>query len=358
MEGRNGLNSFFYPELGANFPFYDRSVTDAFNVSAEFTITTQARHLAAYLYLLSQTGTPQKAWKSAPGKITGAPAKVRSGEKFTASFEAPGMPPLEEAQVVWEASGSEPVFGPKFEGAVGDASPGFLEVEAVWPDGRRVSARQDLAAAHSNATAPAAASDKTIALVNFDDLPEGRLPEGPSGKIPALTVTGSVESTSANVAWNRELTGRAIRFQNFESFVEVNLGTPDLSAGITVSFWLYGEKFCYGVGASEIAGILQGGKRVTSLRTSKWPKPVAPDLTDAKGQTAIGWEQLKDALSPLRWHFYQLCMAPDGAVQLWEDGRLLGKTKLPALQGDPLAVRFGGFKGLLDDIHVQKGVLP
>ena len=65
MDGRNGLNSLFYPELGANFPFYDRSGTDAFNVSAEFTITTQARNLAAYMYLLGQAGAPSKPWKSA-----------------------------------------------------------------------------------------------------------------------------------------------------------------------------------------------------------------------------------------------------------------------------------------------------
>ena len=358
MDGRNGLNSLFYPELGANFPFYDRSGTDAFNVSAEFTITTQARNLAAYMYLLGQAGAPSKPWKSAAGKITGAPDKIPSGEKFSATLEAPGMPPLEEAQVVWEASGSEPVFGPKFEGSVGDAFPGYLEVEAVWPDGRRVFARHDMAVSQANSAAPAATTPKTIALVSFDELPEGRLPAGQNEKIPTLKVTGSVDSTGANVGWNRELSGRALHFNDFDSFVEVDLGTPDVSAGITVSFWLFGEKFSFGADSCEIAAILQGGKRAVAFRTSKWPKPVAPDVADEKGYAVVGWEQLKDALSPKKWHFYQMSLGADGAFQMWEDGRLLGSAKLLPLRGEALSVRFGGFKGYVDDLHVQSGVLP
>ncbi|MEI8310138.1 MAG: glycoside hydrolase family 9 protein [Verrucomicrobiota bacterium] len=357
MDGRNGLNSLFYPELGDKFPFYDRSGTDAFNVTAEFTLDKQARHLAGYLYLLSQTGTPFKPWKSAAGKIVGVPDKIRSGEKFSATLEAPGMPPLEEAQVVWEASGSEPFFGPRFEGSVGDAFPGYLEVEAVWPDGRRVFARRDLAASQSNSAAPAATAKNTLALVSFDELPEGRLPAGQSEKIPALKVTGSVDSTGRNVGWNSGLSGRALHFNDFDSYVELDLGTPDMSAGLTVSFWLYGEKFCYGVGACEIAGILQGGKRVVALRTSKWPKPIAPEIADAKGQVVVGWETLKDSLSYKRWHFYQMSLGADGAFQIWEDGKLLGTAALPPLSGDALSVRFGGFNGYMDDLHVQSGVV-
>ena len=357
-DGRNGLNSFFYPELGANFPFYDRSGTDAFNVTAEFTIDKQGRHLAAYLYLLGQAGAPLAPWKASEAKIAGAPAKIRSGEKFTAALEAPGMPPLEEAQVVWEASGSESSFGPRFEGSVGDAHPGYLEVEAVWPDGRRVFARHDMLVSQSNSVAPSSSSDKTIALVPFDELPEGRLPEGPSEKIPSLNVVGSVDSTSGNVAWNRELTGRGVRFNDFVSFVEVSLGTPDISSGLTLSFWLYGDKFSYGVDQAQIATILRDGQQVVTFRTGKWPKPVAPDVANAKGHVVIGWEQLKDALTPLRWHFYQLSIASDGTVLFFEDGRFLGKASLPALQDGEFMVRLGGFKGYLDDVHIQKGTPP
>ncbi len=358
MDGRNGLNSLFYPELGDKFPFYDRSGTDAFNVTAEFTLDKQARHLAAYLYLLSQTGSTLKPWKSSVGKIVGAPDKIRSGEKFSATLEAPGMPSLDEAQVVWEASGSEPSFGTKFEGSVGDAFPGYLEVEAVWPDGRRVFARHDMAVSQSNSVAPGKASDKTLSMISFDELPVGRLPAGQLEKVPAIKVTGLVETTGANVSWNKELTGRALRFNDFDSFVDIDLGTPDVSGGLTVSFWLSGEKFCYGVGISEVAGILQGGKRVAALRTSKWPKPVAPEIADAKGHVVIGWEALKNALSTKRWHFYQMSLGGDGAFQLWEDGRLLGTATLPPLTGDALSLRFGGFVGYLDDLHVQSGVLP
>ncbi len=357
-DGRNGLNSFFYPELGANFPFYDRSGTDAFNVAAEFTINIQGRNLAAYLYLLGQEGTPLKPWKSSVGKITGAPDRIRSGEKFTAALEAPGMPPLAEAQIVWEASGSEPSFGPRFEGALGDAHPGYLEVEAVWPDGRRVFARHDMLVSQSNSAAPSVASANTIAIVPFDELPEGRLPVGVSDKIPALTVIGSVDSTSGNVAWNRELTGRGVRFNDIKSFVELNLGSPDILSGLTLSFWLYGDKFSYGIDQAQIATILLDGRQILAFRTGKWPKPVAPDVADAKGHVLIGWEQLKDALTPLRWHFYQLSIGSDGAVQFREDGRLLGTATVPPPQGTELSVRLGGFFGYIDDVHIQKGTPP
>jgi len=96
---------------------------------------------------------------------------------------------------------------------------------------------------------------------------------------------------------------------------------------------------------------------VVALRTSKWPKPVAPEVADAKGQVVVGWEALKNALSPGRWHFYQMALGADGRFQLWEDGLLLGEATLPPLPGGALSVRFGGFKGYVDDLHVQKGML-
>jgi hypothetical protein len=70
----------------------------------------------------------------------------------------------------------------------------------------------------------------------------------------------------------------------------------------------------------------------------------------------ISSEILKTALSPRRWHFYQLGVGSDGSVQLWEDGHLLGKGMLPLPEAGPLAVRLGGFKGWLDDLHIQKGL--
>lgn len=357
-DGRNGLNSFFYPDLGSNFPFYDRSGTDAYNVTAEFTIDKLGRHLAGYIYLMGQAGTPLKPWKSSPGKITGAPEKICSGEKFTATLEAPGMPPVEEAQVVWEASGSEPSFGPQFEGAPGDAHPGYLEVEAVWPDGRRVFARHDMQVSQANAAMPSATDGNTLALVPFDELPEGRLPVGPSAQIPAMTVNGSVDSTSGNVAWNRLLTGRGVRFNDLESSIEVNVGKVDTSEGITLSFWLFGGKFSYGVDTYEIATILEGGERVVTFRTGKWPNPRGPEVADAKGQVLIGSGQLQDALTPLRWHFYQLCLGADGTFLLREDGRLLGRAAVSVPEGENLSVRLGGFIGYVDDLLIQKGVPP
>lgn len=136
------LGALTFPPDGAQdapYPIYDRWA-DSFNVQTEFVIGTQARSLATMAWLMVQTPVKQQPWKSAPAQITGLPAEAKAGQRVTAELHVTGLD-LAEARIVWEAPGQEPVFGRSFTFAPASASPVRVEVEAQWPDGRRIFAQ-------------------------------------------------------------------------------------------------------------------------------------------------------------------------------------------------------------------------
>ena len=139
---KGDLGALTFPPDGAQdapYPIYDRWA-DSFNVQTEFVIGTQARSLATVAWLMAQTPLKQQPWKSAPAQITGLPAEARAGQRVTAGLNVPGLD-LTEARIVWEAPGQEPVFGQSFSFVPASAGPVRVEVEAQWPDGRRVVAQ-------------------------------------------------------------------------------------------------------------------------------------------------------------------------------------------------------------------------
>ncbi len=132
------LNALSYPsddDPRFPYPFYDRW-GDTFNVSTEFTIVELSRTLANFAYWMAQSPLKDQPWKSASGKIT----IDQSQEGPRAHLEAPGMD-MSEALIVWESQNQEPVVTQDF--AISKKT-SWIEVEAQWPDGRRVFAHQDL----------------------------------------------------------------------------------------------------------------------------------------------------------------------------------------------------------------------
>jgi hypothetical protein len=65
------------------------------------------------------------------------PAAVESFFSVTAAVSVAGLD-LTRARVVWEAQGQEPAFGTNFIFATTNSGAQWIEVEAQWPDGRRV----------------------------------------------------------------------------------------------------------------------------------------------------------------------------------------------------------------------------
>jgi hypothetical protein len=128
----------------APYSFYDRW-GDSFNLSQEFVAVNQARSLAYLAWLMAQTPLKDQKWKSAPANIVGLPNKCRTGQAVNTKVEAAGLD-LNNAKIVWEASGQQPAFGNNFNFLPSKSGPQWIEVEAQLPDGRRVFATTNFVA--------------------------------------------------------------------------------------------------------------------------------------------------------------------------------------------------------------------
>lgn len=146
IEGSNGLRKLFFPFLDT-FPMYDRSVTDAYNVREEWTVATGAKLLAGHLFLMGRSAVATEPWAPRPLRIEGIADTVPVGETVHARLAYPEGLSGEEALVVWELAGTEPTTGPEFSARISAPGPARLEAEAVWPDGKRLSAVRKFLAA-------------------------------------------------------------------------------------------------------------------------------------------------------------------------------------------------------------------
>ena len=126
------------------FPFYERW-GDSFNVATEFVAVNQARALAALAGLMARTPLKDQPWRAATAKIVGVASRVAPGTAVTARLEVTGLN-TNEARIVWEASGQQPVFRRTFTITPGSGSQ-WIEAEAQWPDGRRAFGRGDFTVA-------------------------------------------------------------------------------------------------------------------------------------------------------------------------------------------------------------------
>ncbi|HEV2437916.1 MAG TPA: glycoside hydrolase family 9 protein [Verrucomicrobiae bacterium] len=132
------LGGLTFPSDGATsapYPVYDRW-GDSWIVETEQTIVNQARQLATATFLMAKTTAASQAWKSASAQIN-VPATAAISNAVTATITVPNFN-LSQARVVWEAQGQEPVFGTNFVFTPVNPGSNWIEVEAQWPDGRRV----------------------------------------------------------------------------------------------------------------------------------------------------------------------------------------------------------------------------
>jgi hypothetical protein len=118
------------------YPILDRW-TDSFNLQTEFVHLNQARALAATAWLMAQTPLQKQDWKSAAGEINGAPSSAKIGQSVTLRLNAAGLD-LAQARIVWEGRDQPPVFARELTFTPRQPGEQWVEVEAQWPDGRRV----------------------------------------------------------------------------------------------------------------------------------------------------------------------------------------------------------------------------
>ncbi|NOZ01373.1 MAG: glycoside hydrolase family 9 [Deltaproteobacteria bacterium] len=122
------------------YPIYDR-FTDSWNTQAEVVTAVQARCLAGAAFLMGRTTFKDQPWKPPWGRITGVPGRVGQGDRITARLEVNGLD-VNDAQVVWDKGDADIGTGPVYNFKASGSGVKDLEVEAMWPDGRRVFAAQ------------------------------------------------------------------------------------------------------------------------------------------------------------------------------------------------------------------------
>jgi hypothetical protein len=162
------LGSLCYPSDSASnpYPFYDRW-GDTWNVSTEMVGLNKARGLAATTALAAMTATKSQAYVAKAGTIT-LPATMPINVPVTATFQPPAGYDLSGARVVWEANGQEPAYGTTFTFTPTSNGSQWVEVEAQWPDGRRVFAKSDAAAYNNLSTVSVTATDATASRTAQD----------------------------------------------------------------------------------------------------------------------------------------------------------------------------------------------
>ena len=123
---------------------------DAYNLTTEFVNPQQGRSLATVAYLMAMTSLKNQAWKPSAATVKLDKARVSVGGTATASLSASGLD-LSGAQIVWEARSQEPVMGSSLQITPTYIGRYWVEAEAVFPDGRRVFAMNEV---ESGAVAP------------------------------------------------------------------------------------------------------------------------------------------------------------------------------------------------------------
>lgn len=139
------LGALSFPEDGANdapYSFYDRW-TDTHNPSAEFVIVNQARALAGVAWLAALSSAAREPWRPSAATISGLPKTLKAGESVRVHLAVPAGLDLARAEITWEASGQEPAQGSALAFTPTGHGRQWIEVEARWPDGRRVFASAD-----------------------------------------------------------------------------------------------------------------------------------------------------------------------------------------------------------------------
>ncbi|HLP26756.1 MAG TPA: glycoside hydrolase family 9 protein, partial [Acidobacteriota bacterium] len=137
------LRTLSFPDDGdARDPFaYMDRWSDTHNVSTEFVVTNQARGLVSAAFLAARTSAAKRPWRAAEARIVLSNPTPQSGHAVTARLELADANPqlnLADADLIWEARGTEPTRAREFTLTPRRGGAHWIEAEASWPDGRRV----------------------------------------------------------------------------------------------------------------------------------------------------------------------------------------------------------------------------
>ena len=126
------------------YPYYDRW-SDAFNVTQEFITVNQARGFMATAFLATQTSSSTGAWKAPNITLTVPSTTALLNAPVSITLNA-GSTDMAGARIVWEGRDQQPAFGSTYTFTPVNDGDQWVEVEAEFPDGRRLFGKNDFQA--------------------------------------------------------------------------------------------------------------------------------------------------------------------------------------------------------------------
>ena len=343
------LGSLSYPSDSATvapYPIYDRW-GDSWNVLTEFVVSQQSgRAVATAAWLMAMTSLSNQVWKSADARITGLPAVIPMGQSVTGNLVVSGLN-LSQPMIVWEALGQEPrLGGTSFSFTPGNLGDHWVEVEAQWPDGRRVFAATNFFVTPGANPPPLATNADMVALyrlsTDFSDAirrQPGIVPNGNAALDPiGLHVEGTNDYVSVYLP-NRDIYSTNTQAISVEARVFINhwrttLGQAwplELVQTLNTELALYQDTYAPAPG-------FYGG----------------PNLL-------LSAAVLTNVLTPGQWHLLNLAITKNGYVVTVDGNQIFTNTSgdLANWAGSgQVYLRAGDFNGWIQNLVVRNVRAP
>jgi len=328
----------------APYPLYDRW-GDTFNLTTEFDTSQQsARTTAAACWLMAQTQLASQPWRSSTGQITGLPDVVPFGQPITAVLDA-GDSDLDPAKalIVWEGQNQEPSRTNALTFTTATAGWNWLELEAQWPDGRRVFVATNVLVAPGSDRAAAQTDAATVGFYplngDFSDVTSSQADLTPYG-------TAALDSTGLRV--------QSVGNDAAGYLANSDIYQPGVTRAVTVEARLFINSYNpLGFGQANILSLTKSSDVALSLTQN--PSQTQPEVFGGV-DFSVGGADLASALTPGQWHRVNLAINTSGYVVAVDGQQIVHQdsTDLANWAGsDPVFVQAGNFDGWIQDLTVK-----
>ena len=349
---------------------------DTFHIGNEFVILDHVRSLATMSYLLAEAGTGEEAWVAPPAvSIVGLPDSLSVGESAELGIESVGD--LTEARVLWESDWEEPRWGATTVVQPPEPGEAWVELEVLWPDGRRSFDRQVYQVRERVETAYI--ENFQPAITAYGPEPYRKILGNPNVRA-YYPLDGSGQAYPVEAAWPtltlRDGTNfapgifdypgydlirpdfEALPLQGAGSGLDIKFGRgsdlfPADATWLSVEAMVYIEAYAEGVEDGDILDLLTNGETLLRLERSRWEPPVTLRSSFGTGTP------LEPDLPRHRWMHLRL-LEDQFTITLYIDGE--AALSIPA-EGfadwlDPqteISFRVSGFEGWVSDIIIKAG---
>ncbi len=351
----SSLGSFCFPRL---FPMYDRW-GDSFNVQTEFTVAEHARCIGTLAWLTARSGATNQAWSSSTATLVIGPAPA---DRYAVGLPVPvslaTALDCSDARIVWEGRDREPAITMSTNHVYTPVRPGrqWVEVEAQWPDGRRVFATNVYWAVdrRTGDGMPHHPDTNTLALYHFD----GNYTDAGAHGFD-LTLGGNAVLVDDNLSWMRSPTGQVVRCRELGDRLTVSIPDSYVMPGnsatpLALDAWIYPRAYkAYGVDNASILALESNWDAVLGVKQDKWGH--APRVVSLVPEST--W---KEHVAPHTWNHLRVTLDTNGVQTCWVNGVALGIATNGINYGRTVdwTLTIGNMDADIDEVWLAKSVPP